>query len=76
MTLRLVIKNDGNQPGDTAVFKGIKEYDSDPSSECRAGSVTGNANDVVHLVKGEEIIIYPPCDHFDDFEPVLVKGKH
>ena len=25
MTLSLIIKNDGNQPEDTAVFKGIKK---------------------------------------------------
>ena len=76
MTLQVKIINEGNQPGDTAVLKGIKEYKSDPAGERRTGTVSGNTQDVVTLGKGEEIVVYPNCDHFGDFQAVLIKGKH
>ena len=69
MTLSLIIKNDGNQPGDVAVFKGIRTRDGHVS-------LTGNPDDLTHLALGEEITVYPPCGHFDEFLHLSVKGKH
>ena len=77
MTLQVKIINEGNQPEDTAVLKGIKEYPkSDPASERRSGGISGNTQDVVTLGQGEEIVVYPDCGHFDDFQAVYIKGKH
>ena len=77
MTLQVKIINEGNQIEDTAVLKGIKEYHrTEPSGERRTATISGNKADVVTLCKGEEIVVYPACGHFDDFQAVLIKGKH
>lgn len=74
MTLQVRITNKGNNPGDTFIMKNVEIYPRDSEDDpiyCRAGG-----NDTLVLMPDQEAIFYPPCDHFDEFVPVLVKGKH
>ena len=79
MTLKLIVKNDGNQPGDTAVLRGVRihkrEGETFIDSTGRMGVALG-VTETLALVQGEEVVVYPPCDHFDDFERLEIKGKH
>ena len=69
MTLTVKIKNDGNQPGDCAMIKGMVAKDG-------FVSMTGDPRDVVILEQGEEISVSPPNGHFDDPVTLTMKGKH
>ena len=70
MTLKLVIKNEGNQPEDAAIIKGV--YDIGEGHV----ELTGDLEDQVCLMQGEEVAVVPPCGHFDDFKQISIKGKH
>lgn len=79
MTLRLIIKNDGNQPGDQAVLRGVKVHmnGDEPviDSEGRK-QISLRGTGYLNLGQGEEVIVYPECGHFGDFDRVEIKGKH
>ena len=78
MTLTVRMINEGNQPGDTVVIRGMKEYPKHPSSspDVRSLKVTEDPSDIIHLNQGEEVTFTPPTDHFDNFAAVEIKGKH
>ena len=69
MTLIVKIKNDGNQPGDCVMIRGMVGKDG-------YVRMTGDPEDVVVLLQGEEIKVYPPNGHFDDPVTLTMKGKH
>lgn len=69
MTLRVIIKNDGNNDGDTLIIKGM-------ITKPHGCVCTGNPQDSVTVTKGKEITIFPPADHFDDYVALWFKGKH
>ena len=81
MTLQIKVKNAGNMPEDLLMMKGVERYpprkDTDGELAPPAYAlVTGNVRDVIALKLGEEITLYVPMDHFDDFKAVWFKGKH
>lgn len=86
MTLKVEIKNDGNQPHDTLVVRGAKfasrkAEDGHPVLiKDRDGryalNVTEDSNDHATLGKGQAATFIPPTDHFHDFVVVQFKGKH
>lgn len=76
MTLRLRLINDGKQPGDVAVIRGLKSYADEPAPGPVQVQMTDDLQDSITLLKGQEAIIFPPCEHFQDFKDLSIKGKH
>ena len=76
MTLKLKIINEGNNPRDTVVLKGIRVRNEPDGERVGYGEITGNPDDKVSLIMGEAIELYPKCGHFDAFQPVYIKGKN
>ena len=72
MTMRLVIKGHGDHPNDFAKMKGAAWLDF----EGREAMVTGNLNDEILIPKVEEIVLYIPSGHFQDWGVIHVKGSH
>ena len=60
MTLTVKIKNDGNQPGDCVMINGMLYLEDQGYAQ-----MTGNPNDSIVLLQGEEVSCCPPNDHFD-----------
>ena len=71
MTLTVKIKNDGNQPGDSVLISGVEQV-----GEGDYVKMTGNPDDKVVLLEGEEVSCCPPTGHFDDPVTLTMKGKH
>ena len=76
MTLQIRLINDGNQPGDIAVVRGLKPYSDEPAPGPIHAKMTGNSEDSITLLKGDEAVIIPPDGHFQDFKHISIKGKH
>ena len=71
MTLKVRIVNEGNQPSDCMIFRGLKLIDGTTAQH------TGNYEDKVTLMSGEGVDVYPSnTGHFDDFVGISYKGKH
>ena len=68
MTLTVKMINEGNQPGDVVVLRGVKqgEYGIE---------FTGDRDDELTLPRGHGVEFTPPTGHFDDFVTIELKGK-
>ena len=77
MTLSVKIKNEGNQPGDALMLKGVQiigEKNGEKPEDYQVDIATpGTAT--ITLGQGQVAILHPSCGHFDDFDAILVKGK-
>ena len=71
MTLIVKIKNDGNQPGDAVRICGMVQLEHNGHVE-----MTGDNEDSIVLLQGEEISVCPPNGHFDDPVILTMKGSH
>ena len=86
MTLKVVIKNEGNQPGDLLMIRGAKVsvvkgkdgiYSAWKDSDGRSWlQLTGNFDDKVTITQGQEYCFNPNCEYFADFQTIQLKGKH
>ena len=75
MTLKVRIENQGNQPSDCFIIRGMKTVPM--SSGEYFAKESDDPNDVVTLIAGEGIDLYPSnTGHFDDFVDISYKGKH
>ncbi len=74
MTLTVKIKNEGNQPQDTVVIRGLKDVNID--NDYPPFGEMGSWDDSVVLKQGEEIAIAVPTGHFEDFKGINMKGHH
>ena len=71
MTLTVKIKNDGNQPGDSVQICGLVQLEDKGYVQ-----MTGNLDDHVVLLKGEEVSCRPPTGHYEGSALLSMKGKH
>ena len=76
MTLRVTIKNEGNQPTDTFVMRNVEIVGGIPESEDAPVQIRAGGTDTICLAVGQEAILYPPCEHYADFIDIPVKGYH
>ena len=78
MTMKLVLKNEGNVLGDGAEIRGLKSNvasGGDPEIP-RYAELTGMDDDKVFLGKGESVEFLPPCGHYDERLSLSIKGNH
>lgn len=77
MTLRVRIKNEGNQPDDALMIRGVRvtgeKNGESPEGLCIYIDTPGT--ETITLGQGQEAILSPSCGHFDDFDIIQVKGK-
>lgn len=82
MTLRVKIENDGNNPDDKLVIRGVKYMGGHgPDQGGNPGGMafieaTGNDSDYVLISQGEAVYYNPPTNHFDEFDILSFKGQH
>ena len=75
MTMRLILKCEGNQPGDAVMLRNAKKVGTSDGNMPFL-RMTDDLNDVVVIGKGESVELDVPAGHFDPFRRVLVKGQH
>ena len=77
MTLSVKIKNEGNQPGDVLMIRGVQvtgEKEGENPEDYQVNITTPGTEEIA-LCQGQEAILTPSCGHFDDFDVIEVKGK-
>ena len=77
MTLKVVIKNEGNNAGDVVCVFGLKEINKNGDYvSSRSADISENRLDTSILRCGQEITIQVPTDHFAKEKSISFKGKH
>ena len=75
MTIKVRIENQGNQPGDTLLIRGLKEIGKDTDGTPWVEQ-TNDPKVSVALLAGDAVVFSPSnTGHFDDFETIHYKAK-
>ena len=77
MTLTVRISNEGNQPGDTLMIRGVTaNYYETPDKDGCIGSFYFGGDGTASIPQGGSMTFCPNYGHFRDFDKMEVKGKH
>ena len=77
MTLIVRISNEGNQPTDGLMIRGVTAhlYGKEGEDGC-IGSIAFGGDGVMFIPQGKSVLLFPMCNHFGDFDKMEIKGKH
>ena len=77
MTLSVRISNEGNQPTDGLMIRGVTSsyYEKETKDGC-IGSITFGGDGVMFIPQGKSVLCWPMSNHFGDFDKMEIKGKH